>query len=935
MIDCLKQWIMSLGVLMGAGMALAQQMSFSPFYTLDKDVSLLLEGSPEPIKSGNRPSPLNCAIHQVHLAFERARLVEYGDHVDFSVRVVMLMANALKASLLVSDCDYGPAPEAWASVKPIDLGLLAANRELRATWPKLEGTKYYVCRLQFETPEGRAYLSTPLYFSTQSGVDHLFEGLEIYMPFDKHCANLMERRVIPQSQSPANFTDQGVHDQAILFNGTNCMVVASGQQWLKTGSFSLSFWVNSKDTKGTFCGTKDDRNINATGFAIKGHGTQFIWKTPTSWLGKRTGWFIPGEWLYLTFVVNRETNRVTFFRNGELIHEAKWHSNTNEPDNVDMMPPGAHLMIGSDGYGRKASHCKIDELALWSRPLSKEEAISLYAEKSGSLKVRLHNLLFKAPTIVEAKDHFLLKATAYRYLSWQPMEVGVLSGPNDVGQSLIGWEKKTIVPITYALKQSLEAKVPTDPNRTITYARWYLKTRESVIWSDPVRLCSADKTATIRQGLYAYFPFENNTYNYAENKIQPTIQTFDKSAKPTYTTPSINSGRAAVFDKKSWFLNLGKPLFMDKASFSIALWLKVDQAQAMVGGYLGSKKHLGTFGPGWSLTCCAQDNLILSLMTQKKHDLPIAAKSSDWAHYVITIDRTERIVHIYQNGILVKTHQGDDVDNLIRHGILAQDFCIGTADQTNPDRQYASEMDEVALWSRVLTPTDVELIYSVMDGVLANAVSAISFNFCVSDYHIKPLQRYGVYPCKGIYWNTLHTSSMTDQKGWMTNSGIDTGDFELSYYGREIEQKTQNILNPAPLLHGQLCDVKYDPMRQPISVSLKNVPFETYDVYFYKALNSGDLGSGWTRFAPILYNGSYYRPNAKGIATPCEFDHGWGDARVKEVLASDKGNVIVFENISGDATFIMPRNDRLRLRANISAMQIVDRPPPPILENVV
>lgn len=204
-------------------------------------------------------------------------------------------------------------------------------------------------------------------------------GLEVHYTFD--VADLIGNIVLDQAPAPGfpgtlvngpTFTTGQVGD-ALDLDGVNDRVEA-GSMLLNTNTLTISAWVRRDGPQTGTNGIVFWRGGSTTAALNLGshHELRYHWDGG-NW-GWDSGLEIPdGEWCHVALVV--EPNRVTIYRNGASAER----SATHPPEAFDTA-----LVIGRDpGFGDRYFGGAIDDVAIWSRALSRSEVLTLYA--AGSL----------------------------------------------------------------------------------------------------------------------------------------------------------------------------------------------------------------------------------------------------------------------------------------------------------------------------------------------------------------------------------------------------------------------------------------------------------------------------------------------------------------------------------------------------------------------
>ena len=222
---------------------------------------------------------------------------------------------------------------------------------------------------------------------------------------------------------------------------------------------------------------------------------------------------------------------------------------------------------------------------------------------------------------------------------------------------------------------------------------------------------------TIPNGLMAYWNFDGN--------LLDSINGFDGTSRGTNPVAFVDSklgfGDAIKLNGSNYVDITGanqKGLDFPKGSVSIAGWFKVDAFdkdwQALISKGENSNYRIARRGGTNSIAYAGG-------VGEGADDEP-AVNDGKWHHFVAISDATGAAfgTALYLDGVIhgINTNKPVLTAN-------AKDLFIGE----NPDatgRQWKGEIDDVAIWNRVLTPTEIGTLYNGGQGTPLSALSSVS-----------------------------------------------------------------------------------------------------------------------------------------------------------------------------------------------------------------
>lgn len=237
-------------------------------------------------------------------------------------------------------------------------------------------------------------------------------------------------------------------------------------------------------------------------------------------------------------------------------------------------------------------------------------------------------------------------------------------------------------------------------------------------------------SADLNTGLITYWRFDENANTTVTDSIRGIIGSLTGGTSWDYSplgTSSVffdfdNAGKIVVGDSTS-LRDLGTTTGM-----SISAWLHPDY-DTLTEQYIVSKLNTTTAGWKLSLAGSANDGYAFYVDYQDTGSVDLSVRTADgsvrygeWQHLVLTWDGSTSAsnVHMYINGVenAVAGVQQGSYDSAVsavgtRMSDLSRNFAIG-ANQVG-SRPFRGNIDEVKVYGRVLTSSEVLSLYSTSD----------------------------------------------------------------------------------------------------------------------------------------------------------------------------------------------------------------------------
>ena len=226
--------------------------------------------------------------------------------------------------------------------------------------------------------------------------------------------------------------------------------------------------------------------------------------------------------------------------------------------------------------------------------------------------------------------------------------------------------------------------------------------------------------------LASYFPFDETTGDSTPNGAPDGKE--GKTGGGTLTLTEGPSGQAVDFDSDYDFLQVAEAGDFERSDpFSVTVWLRPDTSGAYT-RIVGNAFHKNTYWRGWEVYLDSLNHLSARLIHALPHNYlhvrsaePIAAE--DWTHTAVTYAGSSRAdgIQLYIQGRRVPAVIEYDklyksilpVDGLYR--LTSRPLRIGRSYRAfgGDDGIYLGDMDELRLYARTLTASDITTLAGV------------------------------------------------------------------------------------------------------------------------------------------------------------------------------------------------------------------------------
>ncbi|MBT6995052.1 hypothetical protein HN865_03700 [Candidatus Woesearchaeota archaeon] len=204
-----------------------------------------------------------------------------------------------------------------------------------------------------------------------------------------------------------------------------------------------------------------------------------------------------------------------------------------------------------------------------------------------------------------------------------------------------------------------------------------------------------------------YLPFNGNMLDYSGNNYDASCLSGScPSPAPSYDQ-SFNG--AYFFDGIDDFITIPNNNDLDlNGDFSILLWIKFDNFINGENVSVISKEHWNSNTVNSGYTLEKYDlNDVYFINYANSHPIQNNVKflaEDDWQHVAITYDASDMLLTVYKNGVEI-----DSNSNAVNVLGNTNNLYIGA--NTAPDRFFKGTLDELIIYSKVLTSNEIEDYY--------------------------------------------------------------------------------------------------------------------------------------------------------------------------------------------------------------------------------
>jgi len=556
--------------------------------------------------------------------------------------------------------------------------------------------------------------STPPAIVTVRPVNSVVDGMAVYLNFD---GNILAQGGTTNSGTAIGMAGQEVYTNGVIgsaasFNndGTVNLVpsdwaVSLGNiEWIYGGDWSFSLWVNTTSTlNGGLLGNKDWRSGVNTGWIFSPKNNNVVLNYYAAGGPRRdlgTVSVLDGKWHQVTCVFNRGNNLVSVYVDGQFNTSASLSATGLE----SLTPADVQTtLVGGSGNGAEAGAGSIDDLGIWTRPLTASEIFSIYAQgiKSQPLTTAVTGdvkpfIVTSPQSLTRAEGHpasLSVAAVGTAPLSYQWLKDGVdLSGQTNSTLSFVA-ALGDAGSYTVVVRNSAGA-ITSSPPALLT------------VTSPPVLLTN---------GLAVYLDFESNILGQGGTAINGTAignigkEIFTNGVVGAYAALFANDGSDAAAPS-DWAVSLGDIEWVYTNNWSFSLWM--DTTNKGDTALFGNKDWTSGANTGWALDTTRLSGLNYVAAGEGRRDLgSIEMRDGQWHHVAAVFYRDANQVYVYVDGVLSgqATIGTTGMESLTPTSFAPNVTLIGGSG-TGVD-SGSGAMDDLCIWTRPLSQAEVVGLY--------------------------------------------------------------------------------------------------------------------------------------------------------------------------------------------------------------------------------
>lgn len=555
--------------------------------------------------------------------------------------------------------------------------------------------------------------STPAPLTVLSAAN-ITNGIGVYLNFDNNLdgqagtsvsgtplGNVAQPRYAPgRIGAAADFQNDGT-------DGISDWAASLGDiETIYSNNWSASLWYNTANANdGAILGNKDWDSGGNIGWLIVPTRVGFLNSTAVGGPRRDIGSLNThdGVWHHVVAVFNRDANTIQTFVDGNRTDSAGLNGTGWESLTPTSFTPNDTL-VGSSGNGRWSGTAIVDDLGLWNRLLTADEILAIYAEG------------LKGNPLTQAVAGAAIRPT----ISSQPQSLTVLEGY----PAVFSVTASGTAPLTYQWRQGTSV-LPDQTNATLTLAAVSTNdggaftvvvsnTYGAVTSSPPATLTVVPAMAGLLAQVQVYLDFDNNLQGQAGTAVNGTP--IGEIGVPQYTNGLIGTA-AARFDNddsdsaraSDWAVSLGDIEWIYTTNWSFSVWVKTTDDY---GALLGNKNWYSGNNIGWTISEYYTNWLNYTALDSPRHDIGRFNWADDrWHHVAAVFYRDGNRVYTFVDGQL--TDQAP-LSNTGYESLSPTDFpsdtLVGSSGNT-ADSGFGT-VDDLALWTRPLTPNDISAIYT-------------------------------------------------------------------------------------------------------------------------------------------------------------------------------------------------------------------------------
>jgi len=220
-------------------------------------------------------------------------------------------------------------------------------------------------------------------------------------------------------------------------------------------------------------------------------------------------------------------------------------------------------------------------------------------------------------------------------------------------------------------------------------------------------------TSSITNGLVVYLNFDDNLNAQAGTTNNGSLYTGGATAGPRYA-PGIIGGAASFANTATagqpddWAISLGSLEWVYSNNFSVSLWERT--ATSGDGALMGNKDWTSGADVGWVISSLDSKNVNWNALGGTRRDVELNPPFSDgnWHLVTVTFSRSANQVVSYIDGVAANT------SDISPAGTASLNAGFNTLVGASGNGTYsgAGDIDDLAIWTRVLASQEVSGIYA-------------------------------------------------------------------------------------------------------------------------------------------------------------------------------------------------------------------------------